>query len=424
VHASTVWLRIGGIAVAGAAVIACATSANAGGAPSKHRSQPTGRSSAAGGSGAAGATSATSPVAGDPVASSSPPARYVATGPSAALPNLSRAQLAGQRIIYSYSGHTVPGRLLWLIRHGQAAGVIFFGPNIVSKTQIAGVIKQLEAANAAKTNPVHAPLLLMTDQEGGLVRRLPGRPDLSEKQIGESRHPNAAATTAGTGAAANLRSVGMNLNLAPVLDVFRTPGDFDDQFQRSYSSNPRVVSALGADFVRAQQKHGVAATVKHFPGLGAAARNQNTDAAPVTLHVSKTNLRNIDEFPYKAAIAAKVKLVMASWAVYPALDSRRPAGLSSTIVQGELRKRLHFTGVTITDALEAGALRAFGGTANRSVLASRAGMDLLLCSAQQVAQGVAARNALQAALRSGSLGLAAFKAADTRILNLRASLPK
>jgi beta-N-acetylhexosaminidase len=423
VHASSVWLRIGGIAVAGAAVIACATSANAGGAPTtRHRSQHPG--GATGGSGSAGATSATSPVAGDPVASSSPPARYVATGPAATLPTLSRAQLAGQRIIYSYSGHTVPGRLLWLIRHGQAAGVIFFGPNIVSKTQIAGVIKQLDAANAAKTNPVRAPLLLMTDQEGGLVRRLPGRPDLSEKQIGQSRHPQAAATTAGTGAAANLRSVGMNLNLAPVLDVFRTPGDFDDQFQRSYSSNPRVVSALGAAFVRAQQKHGVAATVKHFPGLGAAARNQNTDAGPVTLHVTKTNLRNIDEFPYKAAIAAKVKLVMASWAVYPALDSRRPAGLSSTIVQGELRKRLHFTGVTITDALEAGALRAFGGTANRSVLASRAGMDLLLCSARQVAQGVAARNALQAALRSGSLGLTAFKAAATRILNLRASLPK
>src|SRR5262249_32112586 len=128
VHASSVWLRIGGIAVAGAAVIACATSANAGGTPaSRHRSQQPGRTSAAGGGGSAGATR---PVAGDPVASSSPPARYVATGPTAALPKLSRAQLAGQRIIYSYSGHTVPGRLLWLIRHGQAAGVIFFGPNI------------------------------------------------------------------------------------------------------------------------------------------------------------------------------------------------------------------------------------------------------------------------------------------------------
>jgi len=115
---------------------------------------------------------------------------------------------------------------------------------------------------------------------------------------------------------------------------------------------------------------------------------------------------------------------MVSWALYPALDAHRPAGLSPTIVQGELRKRLHFTGVTITDALEAGALRAFGGTSNRSVLAARAGMDLLLCASQQVAQGVSCRNALQSGLRSGSLGLTAFKAADTRILNLRAGLPK
>src|SRR5262249_39826299 len=150
-----------------------------------------------------------------------------------------------------------------------AAGVIFFGQNISSKSQIAAVIAQLEAADAAKTNPVRTPLLLMTDQEGGEVRRLPGAPVLSEKQIGQSAHPQAQATAAGQGAAANLRGVGMNVNLAPVLDVFRKPGDFDDQFQRSYSSNPKVASALGADFIRAQQKGKVAATAKHFPGLGA-----------------------------------------------------------------------------------------------------------------------------------------------------------
>jgi beta-N-acetylhexosaminidase len=418
VHASPVWLRIGGIATAGAAVIACAASASAGGPPAMaHRSHQASASATGSGGSAAGATGAGP-------ASSSPPPHYVATGTRVVLPRLSQAQMAGQRVIYSYGGHTPPGRLLYLIRHGQAAGVIFFGQNIASKSQIAGVIKKLVAANAAKTNPVHSPLLLMTDQEGGEVRRLPGAPTLSEKQIGQSAHPNAAATNAGQGAASNLRSVGMNVNLAPVLDVFRTPGDFDDQFQRSYSSNPQVVAKLGGDFVLAQQKGRVAATVKHFPGLGAAAKNQNTDQGPVTLHVSKTRLRNVDEFPYKGAIKAKVKLVMVSWAVYPALDAKRPAGLSSTIVQGELRKRLGFAGVTITDALEAGALRSFGGTSNRSVLAARAGMDLLLCSAQKVQQGEDCRSALQSGLKSGRLGKAAFKAADTRVLNLRASLPR
>ena len=341
-----------------------------------------------------------------------------------AQPRLSAAQRAGQRVIYSYAGLTPPGRLLWLIRHGEAAGVIFFGANISSEPQITGVIRQLEAADTASTNPVHSPLLLMTDQEGGLVKRLPGRPFLSEKQIGQARNPGAAATTAGQGAAANLLGVGMNVNLAPVLDVYRQAGDFDDQFQRSYSKNPRVVSRLGADFIRAQQKGRVAATAKHFPGLGAAAKNQDTDAVPVTLNVSLASLHNTDEFPYKAAIAAGVKLVMVSWAVYPALDRSRPAGLSSHIIQGQLRTRLGFKGVTITDAIEAGALRAYGSISNRAQLAAGAGMDLILCAAQNVAEGVSCRNGLQSGYASGKLNHAAYQAALTRVLNLRAGLPK
>ena len=338
-----------------------------------------------------------------------------------AAPALSTKQLAGQRVIFSYKGLTVPSRLLSLIRHGDAAGVIFFGGNISSRAQIAKVIKQLEQADAAPTNPVRTPLLLMTDQEGGLVRRLPGAPDLSEKQIGAAAHPAAAAKDAGTGAAANLRGVGMNLNLAPVLDVYRTAGDFDDQFQRSYSKSPHKVSYLGADFIKAQQAGGVAATAKHFPGLGAATKSQNTDVGPVTLKVSKSKLRSIDEYPYQAAIAARVKLVMVSWARYPAL-APRPAGLSSVIVRGELRDRLGFGGVTITDALEAGALKAYGSTGHRALLAAQAGMDLVLCSAQDVGQGVQCLDGLQNGYTSGSLGKAMFLRAETRVQNLRAGL--
>src|SRR5581483_11733984 len=115
--------------------------------------------------------------------------------------------------------------------------------NISSKAQLAGVVKQLDQANASSQNPVRAyPLLLMTDQEGGVVRRLPGAPVLSEKQIGQSAHPATAATNAGTGAGKNLAGVGLDVNLAPVLDVYRTAGDFDDQFGRSYSKDPATVS--------------------------------------------------------------------------------------------------------------------------------------------------------------------------------------
>ena len=103
--------------------------------------------------------------------------------------------LAGQHVIYSYSGLTAPAGLLQRIRLGQVAGVIFFGSNISSKTQIASVIDQFE--RAADSSPVKAPLLLEVDQEGGLVRRLPGAPLLSEKQIGKSSDPARQAASAG-----------------------------------------------------------------------------------------------------------------------------------------------------------------------------------------------------------------------------------
>jgi beta-N-acetylhexosaminidase len=113
---------------------------------------------------------------------------------------------------------------------------------------------------------------------------------------------------------------------------------------------------------------------------------------------------------------------MVSWALYPSLDPKYPAGLSSTIVQGELRQRLGFTGVTITDALEAGALKAFGTYKNRAELAAAAGMDLILAAGQNVPEGVQAMDGLEAGYRSGTLGHPAFQASVQRVLALRASL--
>jgi beta-N-acetylhexosaminidase len=334
---------------------------------------------------------------------------------------LSPTQQAGQRVIFSYPGLTPPDSLLQAISSGEVGGVIFFGENIASLDQIASVIQTLKHAHAA--GPVASPLLLMTDQEGGYIRRLRGaEPVLSEKQIGLSADPIAAATAAGTGAGEALSGVGMNLNLAPVLDVFRVPGNFDDQWERSYSSDPAVAGALGAAFVRAQQQTGVAATTKHFPGLGAAARDQNTDLGTVTLDQPLSELRSIDEAAFAPSIAAGADLVMTSWAVYPAIDVTYPAGLSSSIVNGELRNRLGFGGVTITDALEAGALEPFGTTGQRSVLAADAGMDLLLCSARDVNQGQEAVSAIATSLQNRELNAGHFMIALRRIKSLRDSL--
>ena len=365
------------------------------------------------------------PGAFSPIARGYGPAR-------AAVPNLSVLQLAGQRVIYSYRGLTPPSGLIWLIKHGEAAGVIFFAGNIGSMpptpAQLAHfktVVASLRAAAASPSDPVHQPLLLMTDQEGGIVRRLPGPPVLSAKQVGLAANPQAAATNAGAGARDNLHGYGLNVNLAPVLDVYRQPGNFIDQYRRSFSSNPATVAKLGTLYATSEQQGGlVAATVKHFPGLGAATRTQNTDVRPVTLTVPLRRIRSIDEVPYRPAIAAGVKLVMVSWATYSNLDRARPAGLSATIVRGELRRRLGFAGVTITDAVSAGALKPFGSVGHRVTLASRAGMDLMLCAAQDYREGDAALHALASLYSASSpAGRAAFKAAAERVMALRAGLP-
>jgi beta-N-acetylhexosaminidase len=347
--------------------------------------------------------------------------------PAALAATLTPAQLAGQRVIYSYSGLTPPSALLKLIRHGEVGGVIFFSSNFANTAQFTSAVATLVANNSLAQNPAHNfPLLLMTDQEGGEVRRLPGAPVLSEKQIGSlptAAQRSAAATAAGTGAGQNLLSFGLNVNLAPVLDVFRTPGNFIDQFQRSYSMNPAIVSTLGVDFITAQQATGVAATAKHFPGLGAATTSQNTDLRPVTITLSKATIQSVDEEPFAQAIAAGVKLVLVSWAKYPNLGSSRPAGLSSVIVQGQLRRRLGFTGVTITDAIGAGALVNNGSIQNRSLLAAQAGMQLILSAAQTVTEGQNVLAGLQTGFNNGSLSQSVFRADVAQILTLRSGLP-
>ena len=350
-----------------------------------------------------------------------PPASAASASASSAFPGMALGQLVGQLVVYSYPGLTPPDDLLRLIRAGRVGGIIFFGENITSTSQIAGVVAQLQRAHAR--SGVRAPLLLMTDQEGGVVRRLKDQePRLSAKQIGQQPDPKAAATAAGVGAAAGLKAAGMNLNLAPVVDVYREEGNFDDQFGRSFSSDPTVAGDLGMRFATAQQAAGIAATAKHFPGLGAAPAGANTDLTEVTLTQGLAELRSVDEAAFVPSIRAGIDLVMASWAVYPALDTDRPAGLSRRVIQRELRGRLGFRGVTITDALEAGSLDAYGTDAQVAVLAARAGMDVLLCSSRDVGQGEAVAAALEDALRHRRLDARAFLEALLRVRRLRSRL--
>jgi beta-glucosidase-like glycosyl hydrolase len=327
---------------------------------------------------------------------------------------------AGYHVVHSYPGLIPPDSLLNLTQQGKVGGIILFGENVDSN--LPNVIASFQ--NAYKKSPAYSgkPLLIMTDQEGGKVRRLPGGPDLSAKQVGASPDPAQAAAQAGQEAASTLSASSVNCNLAPVLDVFREEGNFIDQFQRSFGNTSALVSECASAWIPIQQHAGVIATVKHFPGLGAAARSENTDLEPVTINVTLAQLRSIDEAPYEKAIAAGVDMVMTSWAIYPSLDAKNPSGMSKAWVQGELRQRLGFKGVTITDAIEAGALQAFGNDGDRGVLAAKAGMDILLASARNATQGEAIVDALVAALKTGKLARNSFDEATQRILKLRGKI--
>ena len=177
--------------------------------------------------------------------------------------------------------------------------------------------------------------------------------------------------------ARNLARAGINVDLAPVLDVGRPGGAISDE-ERSFGTSAAKVSETAVPFGSALQAGGVAATGKHFPGLGAA--DVNTDFGVVEIELSKAQLRAVDEAPFETFAAAGGKLVMMSNAIYPAF-SDRPAVFTRGLATAELRDRLGFEGVSISDALQAAAAEAFGGPAKVGRAAARAGTDLLLFTA-------------------------------------------
>ncbi|MGB7588637.1 MAG: glycoside hydrolase family 3 N-terminal domain-containing protein [Solirubrobacterales bacterium] len=332
-------------------------------------------------------------------------------GPSAAA-QLTLDQLAGQRIVTGFKGSKAPRGVRRMIRRGQLAGVILFAGNLPSRSAGRRLIRSLQAI--PRPAGLRDPLLVMVDQEGGLVKRLAGAPTASARQMG-ARGADFSREQ-GRLAARNLRNVGINVDLAPVLDVAR-PGGTITETERGFGSTAQRVAETAVPFAAGMQGGGVAATAKHFPGLGAA--RLNTDFAVQRLALSKQVLREVDEAPYRPFVAIGGDLVMLSTAIYPAF-SPQPAAFSRQIAVGELRSRLGFGGVSITDALDTVAVRAFGGPAKAGLAAARAGADLLLFT--DPGSGVRAQHALLPALRDGSIDRAAFEESVDRVLHLRRSL--
>ncbi len=322
---------------------------------------------------------------------------------------LSVRELAGERLIAGFSGTSVPGRLEDMIGHGDVAGVILFSENLPSRRGARHLIRHLQGIT--RPRGLRDPLLIMIDQEGGLVKRLPGPPNASAQEMG--RRGTRYSRRQGGKTAVSLRDVGVNVNLAPVLDVGR-PGSAIRAEHRSFGGRPHRVIKTAIPFAGAMERRGVSATGKHFPGLGTAPKN--TDVAVQRIRLSKSKLRRIDERPYEALVAHHGDMVMISTAIYTHF-SHRPAAFSKTIATGELRHRLNFEGVSISDALETASAGDFGGPVKVGVATARAGTDLLLYTDYRSAG--AAGHALRDKLRSGRLERSRFQDSVQRVLDLR-----
>jgi beta-N-acetylhexosaminidase len=329
-------------------------------------------------------------------------------------PVLTDAQLAGQHVVFPFAGRTPPRALLARIRRGEAAGVIFLGANLGTPAQVRALTRALR--RVPRPAAVRAPLLLMVDQEGGSVQRLPGAPSRSAPAMAATGR-SAVARAEGRATAATLRAAGMNVDLAPVVDVVRPESALHAE-GRGFGFSAASAARFGAAFIGGLRAGGVAATAKHFPGFGAAPRN--TDLGAVRIGVGLRELRGVDRVPFAAAVRAGAGLVMVSSAIYPAL-SRAPAVLSPRVVQRELRDGLGYGGVTISDDLEAPAFAPRGGATGAALGATRAGVDLLLFARTYDRADRAAR-ALTGALRSGRVDRAALEASLARVLALRATL--
>ena len=284
-------------------------------------------------------------------------------------------KLAGQTII-GKMGKSGPDReLLRRVRKGQLGGV-FVVPQ--DEQTLATQVAQLQQAASEGDNPQ---LLVMTDQEGGDVKQLPnGPPSVSAPEMGEAGAD--AARTEGEDTGNFLKGAGVNVDLAPVMDV-ELPQTADTIAERTFSDDAAVVSEVGSAFIQGLQSTGVAATAKHFPGLGPA--TVNTDFAPTEV-VARQETLDAALQPFQAAVDSGVELVMVASASYPAYgpenatDPNRPASAVQAITDTLLRGQLGFKGVVITDNLQSIAIETLTTPAAAGVAALGAGCDLLLYS--------------------------------------------
>jgi len=257
--------------------------------------------------------------------------------------------LAGQRLMVGFDGTDFNADLKFLITELKVGGIILFSRNLGRPEQIAQLCRDCQAAAAEQGLP---PLFVAIDQEGGQVARLkppftqfPGNPAMS----GEQEAMEFARVTA-----AELKQIGVNMDMAPVLDI--APPDVDSIMAgRAFGSDPQWVASMGRIVIEHLQHRGMMAVAKHFPGIGRTVLDSH-HALP-DLEIDEKTLQASDLIPFKTAIAGRVAGIMLSHIRYKGIDPVWPASLSPAITADLLRGRMGYDGVVMTDDLDMGAIK-------------------------------------------------------------------
>lgn len=331
-------------------------------------------------------------------------------GPRAATAHAARLSLArdvGQLVIGTYPGVVPPRSFLQAVRAGHLGGVILMGTNTSGGVRsVHAATVKLQRAARAGGNPG---LLIMTDQEGGEVKRLSGPPKFSAAEMHQPRR----AHTQGVATGRLLRRAGVNMDLAPVADVIRTNG-FIAREHRSFGRRPKIVAAAACAFARGLASQGVAYTLKHFPGLGAA--KASTDTQPVTIFESRRKLA-ADAAPYRKCGHGALAAVMVSSASYRHLTRRTPAVLARKIYR-RILPGYNVTALTIGDSFETGAITGLRTPARRAI---NAGLDMVMYPNTE-STGLYSYSQLLADARRGTLHRSRVRAAAARVLQLKRTL--
>ena len=307
-----------------------------------------------------------------------------------------------QLFVVGFRGTTADETIREFVEAG-VGGVIYFARNVEDPEQVAALSGALQRTAVENDRP---PLLVTIDEEGGVVSRLPWDGRLpGQMTVGATRDPDLARRGA-MAKARELRAVGVNVNLAPVLDVNNDP-DNPVIGVRSFGEDPELVSEFGVAAAAGFENESVVACGKHFPGHGDTAVDSHLDL-PVVGH-DRERLDRVELAPFRAAIDAGVGAIMTTHVAFPTFtdDEERPATLSKPVLTGLLREELGYDGLILTDCMEMNAIADTLGTPEGAVQAVEAGCDLVTVSHTPETQR-AAVDAVVEAVQSGRI-------AETRI---------